>query len=612
MRLEGNPLQISARKEVTPELRRRIIGLVVFVAVSFALIFFRLWMLQVVQGERYRYLAENNRIRLIHIPASRGTIYDREGKVFVSSRPSFDLSLIPEDSPNPEETVNELVRQLGSGKEEVEDQLLKAQGTSSYAGIRLMRDLSWEDVARVEAHQLDLPGVNLFVFPRRSYPQGTAGAHLVGYIGEINTEELGRLKKEEYRMGDEVGRFGAERVWEAYLRGQSGGQQLEVDALGRRLRVLQEVEEIPGYDLILTLDLNLQKKATEVLEGKEGAIVAVDLRDGAILAMVSSPSFDPNDFAKGISVEEWQTLTGDRRHPLSNRALNGQYPPGSTFKIVLAAAALEEGVITPTTKFFDPGGLAFGNRVFRCWKKGGHGWVDLHKAIVESCDVYFYHVGQKLGVDRIARYARAFGLGSKTGIALEHEKEGLIPDSEWKRKRFGHPWFPGETLSLAIGQGYVLATPLQMAMMIGAVANGGTLYRPWYLKRVQTKDGVAVQEFHPEIVGHLPLRSSTLEILHTALKDVVESGLGTGGQARIEGIPLAGKTGTAQVVEGQGRSYETRDHAWFIAYGPADKPEIAVAALVEHGGHGGSAAAPMVKQVMQEYFRLQGTKLAHR
>jgi penicillin-binding protein 2 len=605
-------LQILARKEVNPELRQRISRLIIFAAIAFGLLFFRLWMLQVVQGAHYGYLAENNRIRLIRIPSTRGTIYDRKGNVLVSSRPSFDLSFVPEDSPNLDATISELARQLGMEKNQIESQITEAEGTLSYIGIRLMRDLSWERLARIEARQLDLPGVNLFVFPRRSYPYGAFGAHLIGYIGEINKGELSRLKKDDYRMGDEVGRSGIEKVWEAFLRGQKGGQQVEVDALGRRLRVLHEVEEVPGYNLLLTLDRDLQKKATEVMEGKEGSIVAIDVRDGSILAMVSSPSFDPNHFANGISPEEWTRLTEDKLHPLNNRTLQGQYPPGSTFKIIMAAAALEEGVISPGTRFYDSGGLPFGNRVFRCWKKGGHGWMDLHQAIVQSCDVYFYQVGLKLGVDRIAHYARAFGLGKKTGIALEHEKEGLVPDSQWKQKRLGQPWFPGETPSLAIGQGYLLATPLQMAMTMSAVANGGTIYRPWYLKSIETHDGVPLQEYQRENLGHLPLRRSTLEILHKALGDAVGSGAGTGGRARIDGIQVAGKTGTAQVIQGQGHSYETRDHAWFIAFAPADKPEIAVAALIEHGGHGGAAAAPRVREILQEYFHLQGIRIAHR
>jgi penicillin-binding protein 2 len=568
-------------------------------------------MLQVVHGDHYSNLAENNRVRLIRVPSSRGIIYDRKGEVLVTSQPSFDLSLIPEDSPDMDRAILNLAGQIGIPPAEIEGKVAESKGIPPYGGIIVRRDLGWEEVARIEARQIELPGVHLFVFPRRSYPYGSIAAHMIGYTGEVTQSGLRRLKGEDYRMGDEVGLFGIEKSWEAFLRGEPGGQQIEVDALGRRLRVLHEVPEVPGYNLVLTVDRDLQLKAEEKLAGKEGAIVVLDVNDGSLLAMASSPSFDPNHFARGLSSGEWEKLRGNRLNPMTNRAVQGQYPPGSTFKIIMAAAALEEGVIDPTTKFYDSGGLAFGNRVFRCWKPGGHGWVDLHKAIVQSCDVYFYHVGQRLGVDRIARYARAFGLNQKTGIALDHEKAGLVPDSGWKKSQFRQPWFPGETLSVAIGQGYLVVTPIQMAVMMAAVANGGTLYRPWYVRRVETHDGIEIRRYQPEVLGGLPIQKSTLEILHRALGDVVESGVGTGGAARVEGVRVAGKTGTAQVIQGRGQSYQTRDHAWFVAFAPLEKPEVALAVVVEHGGHGGTAAAPVAREILKEYFRVRGVRVAH-
>jgi penicillin-binding protein 2 len=353
----------------------------------------------------------------------------------------------------------------------------------------------------------------------------------------------------------------------------------------------------------------VQQTAYEALQGKEGAIVALDVNSGAVLAMVSTPVFDPNVFARGVTSEEWRTLTTDRLHPLNNRAIQGQYPPGSTFKIVLTVAALEEGAIQPDTHLSCNGSMAFGNRVFRDWKKEGHGSVDLHRGLVQSCDVYYYQVGQRLGVDRIARYARALGLGEKTGIALDDEKPGLIPDSEWKMRRYGQPWFPGETPSISIGQGYVTVTPLQMANMMAAVANGGTLYRPWFVRKVESLDGAVIREYGPEEIRTIPLKESTLQNLRTALADVVNSGEGTGGAAKSQIVRIAGKTGTAQVVEMKGNivksenlAYLIRDHAWFVAYAPAEKPEIAVVVLVEHGGHGASAAAPLAKKVIEKYL----------
>ncbi|MEK7341370.1 MAG: penicillin-binding protein 2, partial [Candidatus Binatota bacterium] len=337
----------------------------------------------------------------------------------------------------------------------------------------------------------------LRIRPRRSYLMNSMGAHLLGYLGEIGPKQLKAQKAKGYGMGDEIGQFGLERKWEEFLRGRSGGQQVEVDALGRRVRVLHEVEDVPGHSVYLTLDRDLQETAYEALKGKDGAIVALDVNSGAILALVSTPAFDPNVFARGITGEEWRALGQDRAYPLNNRAVQGIYPPGSTFKIVLAIAALEENVIAPETPLLCHGSMAFGNRVFRDWKKEGHGAVDLNKGIVQSCDVYFYQLGQRIGIDRIAKYARMLGLGEKTGIALDDEKSGLIPDTEWKRKRFGQPWFPGETPSAAIGQGYITVTPLQMANLMAAVANGGTLYRPWFVRRVESLDGTLIREYGP-------------------------------------------------------------------------------------------------------------------
>jgi penicillin-binding protein 2 len=416
------------------------------------------------------------------------------------------------------------------------------------------------------------------------------------------------LKDRGYVTGDEIGQYGLERRWEELLRGQSGGQQVEVDALGRRVRVLHEVTDIPGDTVHLTLDLELQEAAYEALKGKEGTLVVLDVNSGAVLALASTPAFDPNIFARGIKNEEWSDLIKDRLRPLNNRAIQGQYPPGSTFKIIMAIAALEEGVVNPDAHIQDPGFFPFGNRSFRDWKKGGHGAVNLHKAIVESCDTYFYQLGPKLGVDRIAKWARAFGLGEKTGLALDDERSGVIPDTQWKRKRFRQPWFPGETVSVAIGQGYVTVTPLQLANMMAAVANGGKLYRPYLVTKVESVDGATVREYKPELVRKIELKAETLNRVHKALADVVNGTGGTGGAARSPLIQVAGKTGTAQVIEMKGAylkseqlSYFNRDHAWFVSYAPVDKPQIAVAVLVEHGGHGGSAAAPLAKKVFEKF-----------
>lgn len=604
-------LPLHFRSEVDPRMRARVYLLTALVSVVFLFLLGRLFWLQVIAGDRYTYLSENNRIRIKKIPGSRGMVFDRKGTLLVDNRPSFDLIFVPEDAEEPETTLRHLARFLGHDENDFLNQLAENKSRPAFGEIVLGRDIDWRSVVIIEAHQLDLPGVTLWIRPRRSYLTNGTAAHVLGYIGEINPDQLKAQRQKGYTMGDEIGQFGLEKTWEAYLRGQSGGQQVEVDALGRRIRVLYAVEDMPGQNVYLTLDRDLQEAAFGALQGHAGAIVVLEVNSGAVLALVSTPGFDPNVFARGVTAEEWRTLTEDPAHPLNNRAIQGQYPPGSTFKMVLAIAGLEEGVIQPDATFFCPGFLTVGNRVFRDWKQGGHGAVNLHKGLVESCDVYFYLLGQKLGVDRIAKYARELGLGEVTGVELDHEKSGLIPDTQWKQKRFGQPWFPGETPSLAIGQGYVNVTPLQMANLMAAVANGGTLYRPWLVRRVESLDGRLISEYAPEILRTLNLKASTLERIRKALRDVVNSDRGTGGRARSELVTVAGKTGTAQVAEMGGTTvrsenlpYAIRDHAWFVAFAPAEKPEIAVAVLVEHGGHGGSAAAPMAKKVIEKYFTL--------
>jgi penicillin-binding protein 2 len=597
-----------------PELRPRTRLIYYLVILAFVGIIGRLVHLQVFQGERYSYLSENNRIRIKRILGTRGMIYDQRGELLVDSRPSFDLLFVPEDAQDPEATLRQLARHLGRQESEFLENFQQNKNRSAFDDIVLGKDVDWSTVVAVETHQLDLPGVTLRARPRRNYADGPAGAHVLGYLGEIGPRQLKTYKESGYTLGDEIGQYGLEKTLEQYLRGRGGGQQVEVDAVGRRVRVLSEVISGPGYTVHLTLDRKLQQAAFEALHGKEGSIVALDVYSGAILAMASTPAFDPNVFARGIKGEEWRGLIKDRLRPLNNRAIQGQYPPGSTFKVVMAIAGLEEAAIHPDAKIPDPGFFPFGNRNFRDWKKEGHGAVDLHKSLVESCDVYYYTLGTRLGVDKIAKWARAFGLGEKSGALLDDEKAGLIPDTEWKRKRFRQPWYPGETPSVAIGQGYVTVTPLQLANMMAAVANGGTLYRPRLVSRVESVEGQRVFEQGPEIIRRIEIKPDTLSRVRSALADVVFGDRGTGKAARSPLITLAGKTGTAQVVEMKGAylkseqlAYFNRDHAWFVAYAPAEKPEIAIAVLIEHGGHGGSAAAPMAKIVAEKYAELKNS-----
>jgi len=600
------------KQEVAPKLRARARRLYLIFIVAFLGLITRLIFLQIIEGERYTYLSENNRIRIKRIPGTRGMILDRQGQLLVDSRPSFDLLFIPEDAEDPEQTLRVLAQYTGRDEKEMVGMLEANKQRPAFEEVLLGRDVDWPTVVAVESHQLDLPGVTLRARPRRNYVDGVMGAHVLGYLGEIGPTQLTKLKDEGYVLGDEIGQYGLERRWEEVLRGQSGGQQVEVDALGRRVRVLHEVTDVPGYTVHLTLDRELQQTAFEALQGREGTIVALDVHTGAVLAMVSTPAFDPNVFARGIKGDEWRALIKDQQRPLSNRATQGQYPPGSTFKIIMSIAGLEEGVLDPNARISDPGFYYFGNRAFRDWKKDGHGAVDLHRAIVESCDVYFYQLGPRLGIDRISKWAHAFGLGEKTGIALDDERSGTIPDTEWKRKRFRQPWYPGETVSVAIGQGYVTVTPLQLVNMMAAVANGGTLYRPRIVDKVESANTGVVREYGPEIIRKIDVKPATLERVREALADVVSTPPGTGGAARSNIVQIAGKTGTAQVLEMKGGyvkseqlAYLNRDHAWFVSYAPADNPQIAVVVMVEHGGHGGSAAAPAAKKVIEKFMELQ-------
>jgi penicillin-binding protein 2 len=599
-----------SQREVPALLRRRL-----SIALGLALLFFllllgRLWNLQILHGDELRTLSENNRIRLHRIQATRGTVLDRNGRVLIDSRPAFDAVLVPEDARSVELTIENLAHLLNQSSADMHALLAQTSSRPPFEEIAVKRDLSWDEMVALETHQLDLPGVNLQIMSRRSYPLQGKLAHLLGYVGEAGPQDL--LADPRYRMGDLVGKVGLEKRWENYLRGVNGGQQVEVDAVGRKLRVLREVEEVPGDTVKLTIDMDLQNAAWDALGEHDGSVVALDPNTGEILAMANRPSFDPNIFARGVHRDEWRNLLTDKHRPLNNRALQGQYPPGSTFKIVVATAALEEGVINPFTRLHCPGGLQFGNHYFRCWKKGGHGTLDVHQALVQSCDVFFYQVAQRLGIDTIARYARAYGLGLTTGIDLEHEKAGTIPDTAWKRRRFQQPWYAGETLSAGIGQGYVTATPLQMANLISMVASGQR-YRPRFVKQIETPDADVVHSESAQVIGTLKVRPTTLLQVREGLRDVVNAPNGTGKNARLPEIEVAGKTGTSQVVKmGKERikstqlPWQLRDHAWFVAYAPFDAPEIAVAALVEHAeGGGGAVAAPVARAVLQRYFQLK-------
>jgi penicillin-binding protein 2 len=587
----------------------------------------RLFQLQILEGEELRRRSQENFVRTLRLRAPRGEIVDREGRVLASTRPSYELQVVPGNLEQPDVTFTALGQLLATEPAALRERVGPTRGAARYRPVRLVGDLDFDALARVETHRYALPGVVTDVQPRRHYLEGVLGAHLLGTIGEIRGDQLEQEDFRGYRAGDVIGQTGLEARLEAHLRGRDGGRNVVVDVSGRVVEVLDEIPPVPGGRAVLALDLDLQRAAEaaflDVPEGeppKMGAAVALDARTGDVLALVSRPTYDPNAFAGGIDAATWKALSGDEWQPLQNRAIQNHYPPGSTHKAIVAAAALTEGVITRHTRVFCPGFYRHGGRVYRCWKKGGHGSVDLHRALRESCDVFFYTAGVQLQIDRMARHARSFGLGQRTGIGLPGEAPGLVPSSDWKRKRFGEPWYPGETVSVSIGQGYNLYTPLQLAVAYAAIGNGGRVVRPRLLLRLESREGVAAEEFPPEELGHTLAPPEVLARVLDGLTAVVEETGGTGGRARVPGLRVAGKTGTAQVVrlahtEGM-KEHEIplryRDHGWFGALAPADDPEIAVAVFVEHGLHGSSAAGPVAQRILSVWHEKREKALGPR
>ncbi len=586
---------------------------VLFVLVIFGILILRLWFLQIVNGSAYRAKSELNRIRLQSMAPFRGVIRDSNGEILVDNRPSYDLYVIPEEIQDREALLNRL-RYLGNLEMgPVREKLGRAARGYPFKPVCLKKDLSRRELAMIETRRFDLPGVIIKVRPQRHYFYGTLAAHVVGYLGEISERQLRSGKFPNSRSGDLVGKTGIEGKWQTSLNGGRGGEQVEVDAAGRRIKVISRRPPVSGADVCLTINRELQTLAENALDGKHGAIVAMDPRNGQILALASSPSYDPNLFITGFDDDTWESMVSSKDYPLNNRALTGQYPPGSVFKIVVALAGLQEGVISPQEAFYCNGQYSLGRGKYQCWKRSGHGKVDLYRALVESCDVYFYHLGMRLGVDRIADYAHQLGLGRKTGFNLGHEESGLIPTAEWKRKRWGTPWQGGETVSTSIGQSFVLVTPLQVATFVSAVFNGGHVYRPQVTKWVRKAGGESIFEFTPQLVRNVAIKPEYLEFVKRALTGVVNDPRGTGSRSRLADIMVAGKTGTAQVVnlkkekdakKGGEIPWKYRDHAWFVAVAPADAPRITVAVLIEHGGHGGSAAAPIARALIEAYLRV--------
>jgi len=657
---------ISLKLEQRPrDLRSRLSAFALLIIAVFAILAGRLWYLQVLHGEELAELAQDNHLKEREIPAPRGAIYDAHGHRIAEVRASFDIVVSPQDVDRRPEPVDDMPAALGGPISQVASDLqtrtdigtlairLSAllEGTppeelierfedapSRWRPVVLRSDLSSGELERVLAHRAELPGVHVVSRHRRSYPDGELFAHLVGYMREVRGDELGRLREQYrdqpqgedwYEPGDRIGKYGLEAAHEHLLRGLDGTFWVQVDVHGRELgrstsadlpgddyfrsiaHFLDKavVPEVPGHDLHLTVRKDLQELAVGLMGEESGSVVMMEVDTGRVLALANAPAFDPEIFSSRISPEAWAELREDPAHPLVDKALQGIYPPGSTWKMLVAAAALGTGTWTEETRVSCGGYLKVGRRRFHCWNGRGHGSVALKEALRGSCDVYFYRAGLAVGIDEVARYARMFGMGEATGIGINDEGGALVPTAEWKARRFagqrGMTTFTaGDTASAVIGQGFTLATPMQLARMTSVIANGGTVYRPQLVDRVVGPDGQVVQRGEPEVLGYVDLAPEHFAAIQGGMFAVVEEVGGTARRQRLRRLAFAGKTGTAQVVRlGSSNERRFRDHAWFVAYAPADKPEVAIVVLVEHGEHGSTAAAPIARQMFEHYFK---------
>ncbi len=600
---QDSPAQVQSRLPL-------LAGFIILFAV---LLFFRLWYLQVVKGAYYQEQAESNRIRPVKIRPPRGIFYDRKGRPLVENVLTFDISIVPEDTADLDRTVEALAPIVHMRADE-ERRIIDAaeQVRGKYEPIKIREEAPWDEVAYVEAHQENLPGVIVEPEHRRHYPYGGMASHQFGYIGKVSQTQK---KHEQADTGLLVGQGGLEKTYDKLLRGVAGRRMIQVNAAGVKVKDLGIEEPKPGTDLYLTIDLDVQRAAEEALGERAGAVVAMDPDTGEVLALASHPTYDPNLFPRGIAPKDWTRLSNDPSHPLYNRAVQSVYPPGSTFKIVVSLAGLSLGLIDVNEPVTCKGYLTTGRKTFRCWKKGGHGSVPFHKGLVESCDVYFYTMGDRIGFDRIAEFARDLGLGATTGIELADEKKGLVPTAAWKKQRINEPWYPADNFMNSIGQGFLQVSPIQNCQLISAVANGGIFYQPQLLKRTRNRETGEEKVYPPKRKRVFPIDAAVLDEVRSALIGVTTESGGTAHGAATPLGTVAGKTGTAQViaqkVPGQRLSESTQDHAWFVGYAPADRPKIAVAVLVEHGGHGGAAAAPVARKVIEEYLRNAETTTDH-
>src|SRR5579872_4524223 len=578
------------------------------ITVVFSILAVGFWALQVVEHAKFEEMAENNHQRTLALRAPRGIVFDRDGKVLVENRQSYSISIVREHTKDLDRTVRMLASIIGWDPSAVNDIVSRHRREPTYRPITIVQDASDAQVAAVMAHRLDfeLPDVVIERVPTRRYPESMA-AHLFGYVGEVNDTQV--ADDESLKSGDIVGQAGIEKIYNAMLMGQDGAKRVVVNSVGREIRTLDEDPPTEGKRLRLTIDYDVQKAIEDGFKvaGFNGAAVVLDPANGDVLGFTSVPAYDPNAFASGIDRAAWASLNSDELRPLQDRAIQGRYSPGSTFKMAVALAGLEEGIITPDFHVHCAGHANFYGRDFKCWKAGGHGSIDLRHAIEQSCDVYFYTVANMVGIDKINKWATALGLGVKSGIDLPNEVQGLVPSTEWKREKLHEKWYAGETISVGIGQGQVSVTPISMAVYMATLANGGTRVTPHLLKAVDDGSGWKPVPA-PKPQSQVELDPDKLQAIRDGLWLVV-NGAGTGGTARIQGHDVSGKTGSAQVISNQGRvaaqragkGGDLRDNGWFVFFAPRDKPTIAGVVFLEHGIHGGNAAR-VAHHILATYF----------
>jgi penicillin-binding protein 2 len=576
------------------------------VAICFSALAVAFWVFQIASHEKFREMAENNHMRRLPLPAPRGVLFDRNGKVLVENQSMFNIALLREQTRDLDTTLHILATATGVDEASLKETVNRKRREPSYRPIVLIENASAEQLAAFMARRWELPGIVRQQVPTRKYPPAALAAHLFGYVGEVTEAQLTRPEYKGAEAGAFVGQAGVEQAFNQYLMGADGDRFVVVNSLGREISEVRTQQPVEGRRLQLTIDADLQKAAEDGFHffGYNGAAVVLDPRTGEVLSLVSLPAYDPNRFAVGIDRATWSALNTDKLRPLQNRALQGRYSPGSTFKIVVAVAALEEGVASPDFRVNCPGGANFFGRYFQCHLKGGHGVVDMRHALEKSCNVYFYTLGNMLGIDRIAKWASALGMADKTGIDIPNEIQSIMPSTEWKRTRFGEKWYAGETISVAIGQGAVATTPLSLATMMMTVANGGTRFTPHVLKAVDEGQGWKPVEAPPP-QSIVKMKESTVSAVHDGLWMVVNAA-GTGGRGKIVGRDVAGKTGTAQVISLTGAraargKIDVRDHGWFVFFAPRDNPELAGVVFAEHSEHG-YLGAPIAKHVIETYY----------